>query len=132
MFFMLVDPSQKSFQWVRAGHDPAILYDAFNDKFDELNGKGFVLGVNEKYSYQQYTYENWSEGQTILIGTDGIWETVNPEGEKFGKERIKEILRENNEFPALQIINTITEELSAFRKEAVQDDDITMVIIKSS
>ena len=102
-----------------------------NDKFDELNGKGFVLGVNEKYSYQQYTYENWSEGQTILIGTDGIWETVNPEGEKFGKERIKEILRENNEFSALQIIDTITEELSAFRKEAVQDDDITMVIITS-
>lgn len=130
MFFMLFDPSNNCFQWIRAGHDPAILYDTSKDSFEDLDGKGAALGVDEQLYFQEYTYEEWNEDQIILIGTDGIWETSNLAGEMFGKKRVKEILRKHSESSAQEIIDTITDELAIFRQEAIQDDDITLAVIK--
>ena len=130
MFFVLFDPSNKCFQWVRAGHDPAILYDTSKDSFEDLDGKGTALGVDEKLYFQEYTYEEWNEDQIILIGTDGIWETSNLAGEMFGKKRVKEILQNHSESSAQEIIDAITDELATFRQEASQDDDITLAVIK--
>ena len=46
LFFLAIDTATKELQWVRAGHDPAIVYDSSMDSFDELRGKGIALGVD--------------------------------------------------------------------------------------
>jgi sigma-B regulation protein RsbU (phosphoserine phosphatase) len=45
----LYDPTtdrfeNRSLSWVRAGHEPATLYDPTTDRFEELSGKGIALG----------------------------------------------------------------------------------------
>jgi sigma-B regulation protein RsbU (phosphoserine phosphatase) len=130
LFFMLIDIGTKEIRWVRAGHDPAIVYDASTDSFDELSGEGIVLGADDKWSFQDNKYSRWSDGQIILIGTDGIWETVNPDFEQFGKERVRQIIHQHSNSSAQELLQTITDELDAFRQSAKQVDDITLVIIK--
>lgn len=132
LFFMLIDIGTKEIRWVRAGHDPAIVYDASTGSFDELSGQGIVLGADDKWSFQDNKYSRWSDGQIILIGTDGIWETVNPDGEPFGKERVRQIIHQHRNRSAQELLQTITDELTAFRQGANQDDDITLVVIKTS
>jgi len=68
-------------------------------------------------------------GQIILIGTDGIWEMRNEQGEMFGKERLKQILRENSSSPAVEIVARIDDALAKFRSTAQFEDDITLVVI---
>ena len=68
----------------------------------------------------------------ILIGTDGIWETENQRGEKFGKERLREVLRRNSHASAARILQIITDTLADFRQKAPQEDDITLVVIKAT
>lgn len=51
MFYMIIDKTNKSLKWVRAGHDPAIFYDPNTDKISELKGAGMVLGVDENWQY---------------------------------------------------------------------------------
>ncbi len=131
LFFMLLDIGTKEIRWVRAGHDPAILYDVSTGSFDELGGKGIALGFEEKWSFQDYKYSKLSDKQIILIGTDGIWETVNPEGEQFGKERVRQIIRDHSNRSAQELVYAITDALAIFRQDASQDDDITLVIIKT-
>jgi sigma-B regulation protein RsbU (phosphoserine phosphatase) len=129
LFFMLIDSHKRELQWVRAGHDPAIVYNASADSFDELKGKGTAIGVDDQWSFQDY-HSNWESGQIMLIGTDGIWETVDNSNEKFGKERVMEIIRKKKKSSARQILQAITDQLATFRQNTPPQDDITLVIIK--
>jgi sigma-B regulation protein RsbU (phosphoserine phosphatase) len=129
LFFMLIDPIKRDLQWVRAGHDPAIVYNASADSFDELKGKGTAIGIDDQWSFQDY-HSNWESGQIMLIGTDGIWETANNADEKFGKERVKEIIRQNQKSSAQDILQAITDQLAIFRQNNAPQDDITLVVIK--
>ena len=116
-------------RWVRAGHDPALIYDPSVDAFDELKGHGVPLGFDDSIEYDSYQ-RRLEPGQVIVIGTDGIWEMHNKSGEMFGKEALKEIIRKNNTASARQIVDTVTEALEQFRGDEVPEDDITLVVIK--
>jgi sigma-B regulation protein RsbU (phosphoserine phosphatase) len=116
-------------RWVRAGHDPAIVYDPSMDAFNELKGQGVPLGFDDSIEYDSFQH-HIEPGQVILIGTDGIWEMHNKTGEMFGKEALMEIIRDNHTASARQIVETITETLEQFRGDEAPEDDITLVVIK--
>jgi len=130
MFFMEIDVSSKMLRWVRAGHDPAIFYDAGEDAFEELAGDGMALGVDKNIEFQEFSRQGWTAGSVIVIGTDGIRETLNVEGEMFGLERLREAIRTNVAKPAVAIQEAIIDELSIFRGDAPQQDDMTLVVVK--
>jgi sigma-B regulation protein RsbU (phosphoserine phosphatase) len=131
LFFMLADRVNRKINWVRAGHDPAIIYDNASDLFSELRGSGIALGVDETLVFHEYEYGGWADGQIIVIGTDGIWEAENDHGEMFGKDRLRELMRECRAHSAQEILQTITEALTEFRRTAPQQDDITLVVVKT-
>ena len=54
MFYLQIDARAGKLSWVRAGHDPAMLYDPVKDSFSELSGQGTVLGVDPDAVYQEY------------------------------------------------------------------------------
>jgi sigma-B regulation protein RsbU (phosphoserine phosphatase) len=130
LFYLAIDREQKCLEWVRAGHDPALLYDPKSNDFEELRGQGIALGVAEDADYLMYRREGLVDGQIITIGTDGVWEAINREGEMFGKERLKEIIQENAAADATEILNLIYERLNFFTLGCRAEDDITLVIIK--
>jgi sigma-B regulation protein RsbU (phosphoserine phosphatase) len=130
LFFMLIDSVRKEIRWVRAGHEPAIVYDRFTDSFNELRGEGTALGIDETWSFKEYRHSARSDGQIILIGTDGIWEAENPHGERFGKDRVKKILRRHQVSSSQKIVQIIIEAVVDFRQTQKQNDDITLVVIK--
>jgi sigma-B regulation protein RsbU (phosphoserine phosphatase) len=132
LFFLLLDSGNGKVRWVRAGHEPAVVYDPSTDSFSELYGDGIALGVDETYAFQENRQELWSDSQIVLIGTDGIWESENPQGEAFGKKRLREIIRKHMHQTSQEIVDAIAEALANHRGSEPQQDDITMVIIKKS
>ena len=116
-------------RWVRAGHDPALVYDPATDAFDELRGQGVAIGLHDDFEYDSF-HRRLEPGQLIIIGTDGIWEMHNRAGEMFGKAAFMEIIRNNQAAPARQIVDTVIKTLEQFRADEAQEDDITMVVIK--
>ncbi len=132
LFFLSLDSGNGEVRWVRAGHEPAVVYDPSKDSFSELYGDGIALGVDETYAFQENRQELWSDSQIVLIGTDGIWESENPQGEGFGKKRLREIIRSHKHQTSQEIVHAITAALANHRQTAPQQDDITMVVIKKS
>jgi sigma-B regulation protein RsbU (phosphoserine phosphatase) len=130
LFYMTIDPEKDYIDWVRAGHDPAIIYDPARDEFEELKGSGVALGVNEGFDYEENYRRGLTNGQIIAIGTDGIWEAVNREGEMFGKTRFRNIIRKNAHAAAGDILNAVYSELSLYTRGQRSEDDITLVVIK--
>jgi sigma-B regulation protein RsbU (phosphoserine phosphatase) len=131
LFYLTIDPDNNRMDWVRAGHDPALVFDPGRDEFTELKGSGVALGVNENFDYQENNISGLANGQIIAIGTDGIWEAVNSEGEMFGKDRFRNIIRENAKAGSVDILNAVYNELSQFTRGQKSEDDITLVIIKA-
>ncbi len=130
LFYMTIDPEKDYIDWVRAGHDPALLYDPVRDEFEELKGSGVALGVNEAFDYEENCRRGLTNGQVIAIGTDGIWEATNRAGEMFGKKRFRNIIRSNANAGAGDILNAVYSELSLFTRGQRSEDDITLVVIK--
>jgi sigma-B regulation protein RsbU (phosphoserine phosphatase) len=130
LFFMLIDSANVKVRWVRAGHEPAMIYDPSTDSFDELLGRGIALGVDETWSFEEQIRELWLDSQIVLIGTDGIWESESPQGERFGKKRLKAIIRQHKNRSSEEIVQAIMDGLAAHRYTAPQQDDVTMVVIK--
>ena len=60
-------------------------------KGEHMNVRRFI---GKLLGYEQEIHD-LKEGQVIFLGTDGIWEAHNPEGELFGKERLYNTIREN-------------------------------------
>ncbi|MBE9534286.1 MAG: serine/threonine-protein phosphatase, partial [Proteobacteria bacterium] len=130
LFYLAVDQANRSLRWVRAGHDPAIFYDSTTDQFEELLGSGVALGVDKDWHYEGSEKTGLGTGQIIFLGTDGIWETRNIDGEMFGKKRLHEIIRSNGQKPAKEIQKEVLTELDRFQGSTVPEDDVTIVVIK--
>lgn len=130
LFYLTIDADLDSIEWVRAGHDPAIIYDPATDQFEDLAGPGIALGIDDQFAYEPNRKTGIQDGQIIAIGTDGIWESFSKNGEMFGRKRFKALLRQYAQYPAGDILNAIFAKLDDFRMGRKPEDDITLVIIK--
>lgn len=130
LFYLAIDPEQRDLKWVRAGHDPALVYTPNTDEFEELKGNGIALGVVDNFEYIEHHKKELKNGQIIAIGTDGIWEAFNSQGQMFGKNRLRKIIQAHADKPAEDILGAVYGGLHAFMNGAKSADDITLVIIK--
>ncbi len=130
MFLLEIDPVGNCLRWVRAGHDPALMFDPVRGRFEELIGKGMALGVDLTYEYEENRHDGWSTGSIIVVGTDGIREARDAAGEMFGKQRLQDIVRDRAGQTAETIKTALMEAVTAFRGDAPQEDDVTLVVVK--
>jgi sigma-B regulation protein RsbU (phosphoserine phosphatase) len=129
LFICEIDRHNNIIHWVNAGHDPAMIFDPESGLFEELSGNALPLGVSEMAAYQKFD-KKIVPGQIIMMGTDGIWEAQNPQGEMFGKARFKDIIRENAVRSAKNIIQAVIKEVDRFCHPLEKADDVTLVVSK--
>ena len=130
LFYLSVDPVNRNLCWVRAGHDPAIFYDPETDRFDELRGAGLALGVDADRRYEQFQKTGLKAGQVIVLGSDGLWEARNPQGEMFGKKPIYQIIRQFPDPTAGEILTACFNRFNDFLGDRAPEDDVTLVVIR--
>ncbi len=129
LFICEIDRSNEVIQWVNAGHDPAMIYDRKSGEFEELSGNALPLGVSEMTAYQKFD-KKINPDQIIMMGTDGIWEAQSPQGEMFGKERFKDIIRNTAGRSARDILQAVIKEVDSFCHPLEKTDDVTLVVTK--
>ena len=130
LFYLQIDMNKRSLNWVRAGHEPAVLFDPATDRFEELTGEGIALGIDDSLQYVDKKRTALTAGQIILLSTDGIWEARNSQDKMFGKQAIYSIIRQYSHAGAAKIQDAILTELKQFQDGVEPADDITLVIIK--
>ncbi len=132
MFFLEIESQTRALKWARAGHEPALIFHAMSQAFSHLEGRGLVLGVDDTYVFTDNTVPTCQSGDIILLGTDGIHETRNGEGEFFGHSRLEKIIQDHALDTALALQKAIVMEVERFRSSQAQEDDITLVVIKTT
>jgi sigma-B regulation protein RsbU (phosphoserine phosphatase) len=130
LFYLELAQDRVELRWVRAGHDPAMLYDPTTDTFTDLGGPGLPLGAVEDYAYQDSVRPGLKPGQVLLVGSDGLWEARNQAGEMFGKDRVRAVIRANAHLPAGEVLETLLSAMTAFRGSQPVEDDVTLVVLR--
>ncbi|MDA3903938.1 MAG: SpoIIE family protein phosphatase [Desulfuromusa sp.] len=130
MFYGVLNPEDRSLAWISAGHAPFFFYQT-DGQVKELYSSGIPLGIIKGTPYEMGPITKFIPGEILLIGTDGIWEARNMDGEMFGTERVHELLIRHAEASADSIAKQLITALDSFRGDQSRDDDITLMVVKA-
>ncbi len=124
VFLAALSPSTGQFDYVNAGHVPALVI-APDGTMLELPPTGGVLGVTPDQLYQagEGTLE---PGSSLFAFTDGLVEARSPAGEVFGAARLMDVLRAHNT-SASDLVRGVMDSVTAFRGRAEPHDDVTLL-----
>lgn len=121
--------SRQMIKYTAAGHPHPIVWRSAKDSFEASGTSDILLGIEARAVFhEQQTVV--SKGDVILMYTDGITEAANPDGERFGRERLLECLEDAVVGSARQIADVIVENVQAFIDPSPPRDDITALVLK--
>jgi sigma-B regulation protein RsbU (phosphoserine phosphatase) len=118
-----------TFVYVNAGHPPPLLIK--ENGIVELEVGGTILGPVADIAYKR-GFAFLDPGDTLVFFTDGIVERADPNGEHFGKERLKEYMNGMRNEPAETIVEQLFATLLVYGKGDKWRDDATAVVVKRS
>ena len=129
-FYAQLEQHCRRLRYVNAGHNPPYLVRRTETGVEimELSAGGTVLGLFPDVGYEE-TSVNLCSGDLLVAFTDGITEALNAEGEEFGEDRLKELLRGGVWTAAEEISSKIADRMRSWIGEAEQHDDLTFVVL---
>ena len=127
-FVLSYNPATGLARWVGAGHDSALFLAAEDGICLDLQGRDIPMGVDPLWRYT--VFEKTLSSGIVLLGTDGIWEAMNEQGEMFGRDRLRQVLIGCTSATPEDIINRIFAEVDDFTGTARIEDDRTVVIAR--
>jgi serine phosphatase RsbU (regulator of sigma subunit) len=128
-FFMAaLDTATGRLGYVNAGHNPPLLIRA-NGGVERLTDGGMVLGFFETIGYTDAAVE-MRPGDTLLVFSDGVTETWNPEGDEFGEDGLTDLAVRGRGLDAASLQDEILRGLERFAAGAKATDDRTLIVLK--
>ncbi|MFA3781948.1 PP2C family protein-serine/threonine phosphatase [Melioribacteraceae bacterium 4301-Me] len=118
------------FLYVNAGHNPPIFYNRENDSFTYLQPTGPLIGPVPNSRFETDSI-NFSNGDILVIYTDGITESANEKYEMYETKRLEEIIKKTVDLSPKEIATAILDDVIKFTtNESRYQDDKTVVVIK--
>ena len=132
MLMLKWDADDQKMTYVGCGHEYLIVYRAKTGKCETTASGGIALGMipdNRKITKEKdLPLEN---GDIIVLYTDGITEAKNMKGDMFGLERLVAVVNlYGGQSDAENLVQEIAKSFSIFVEEHVQEDDITILVVK--
>jgi serine phosphatase RsbU (regulator of sigma subunit) len=140
IFLGVYDIETREFNFVSAGHNPLIYLDKKEGKTGIINPAGIPLGLplSDDQSFSDKLQQQAMEihdGDTLFIYTDGITESMDRTGKRYGMERLIRVFDEQIAGVAFdstqEISRIILDDIDRHCGMAAQADDITFLIINS-
>jgi sigma-B regulation protein RsbU (phosphoserine phosphatase) len=128
--YLFVNMENRTLTYAGAGHPPLLLWGG-PEGVRAIEENGLFLG---KFTFATYSSIELplNTGDRVLLYTDGIPETTNPEGAEFGAARFKQFLETEHNVSAEHFADQLLMELSRWSARGSNedlDDDITIVTI---
>ncbi len=115
------------FVYSNAGQNPPILLT--RDGVRRLETGGPILGAFAESRFEQETL-CLSEGDTVILYSDGVTEARNAQDEEFGKDRLMSCATAHGSQSAADLLNGILSSVQEFCLGAPQTDDISVTVAR--
>jgi phosphoserine phosphatase RsbU/P len=127
LWYGVFDPETLRLTYCNAGHDPPMLLR--NGEIHQLATGGMIAGIQRDTEYDKGLFD-MAPGDTVLLYTDGLVDSFNDQGKKFGRDRITKALIETAGRSATDTISHILWQVRRFTGPRQGVDDTTLVVVK--
>lgn len=126
-FYGVVDCATHRLTYARAGHDRPFLVRGRGAS--ELGGRGTILGLFE-HELLGLSEERLDllPGDHLVLFTDGLTDSLSPDGEPFGELRLRTFLAAHGDLSPRELCDATFAELAAYQAGAEQYDDMAVLV----
>ena len=128
LLYLVLDPFKHTLTIVNAGHMPPMVRKP-NGDIEELAADAATLPLNVSpdpdFAFESATVA-LEPGWTVLLYTDGVSEAMNPAGDLFGSDRLRDALQAAPTDPT-QSGDAVIRAVRGFAAGRHQSDDITLI-----
>ncbi len=128
VIYGVLDCDQRQFTFVRAGHEIPFFFMKDGTEILPGSGHGRALGLFDEVMLEEMRVA-LPPGSRIVLYTDGATDAVNPDNERFGRERLREAMRRHLGSSAQDFCEAMFQTITRFQNSASQADDVAMVAI---
>lgn len=135
MAYLVLDHQRNSVTLARAGHDAPLLYQGQSQTVTPVKPSGMVVGIDSGSVFDRLTVDFavlLERDDCLVLYTDGVTETLNPEGDEFGVNRMMQSVRASANDGADAIVKRIFEDVREFTGATPQNDDMTLIAIRKT
>lgn len=128
LFLAVYDDNSRQLEYANCGHNPPLLFRATGE-VERLEPTATVIGLSSRWECTTQTVALLPK-DVLVIYTDGVTEANDAEGNEFGEERLRQVVRANfaaNPPELLQAIESAVQEFSV----GEQFDDLTLVVARA-
>jgi len=125
-------PATRNLTYTGAGHEHILIYRAAEGVCEAIPAGGIALAMAEDVSeILEEKQLSLSDQDVIVLYSDGITEAANMQGELYGLERLKTAVKNYGHLgESLQIFTQIAQNVNNFAGDAVQGDDMTLMVLR--
>jgi sigma-B regulation protein RsbU (phosphoserine phosphatase) len=122
------DPESGELEYVNAGHELPLL----------ISQSGAVRRLGEPVNYPLGILKNQfvvqriivSRGESLLVVSDGVTETLSPESKLFGIKNLIETVENACPQTCQEIVDAVVGAIAEFRRHRAPTDDVTVLALK--
>ena len=129
--YALLDLRDGRLRYAVAGHPPPLVQRA-DGRLEALEAGGPIIGLGELVPFDE-AETRLAPGDRLVLYTDGVVEQVDPDGDQFGVERLRDVLAHARRLPLGASCERVMAALRAFaggRAGAPHEDDITLLTLE--
>jgi phosphoserine phosphatase RsbU/P len=130
MVLAMLDPRSHHVRFANAGHAPAMLYRAANKSFVELESTGLPIGVIDPPDCPLGPVLTLHPGDIVVLGTDGIIESMDQRGTQFGNQRLQECILKGAAGPLPELVRNIGRAVELHYVGDSPPDDLTLLAVR--
>lgn len=91
--------------------------------------EGVPIGIMDEAEYKQARLK-LNPGDIVVLYSDGVTEMRNEQKEEYGRVRLQNLIVENNNLNADELVEKIISDVDGFRGTAGPHDDMTTLVLK--
>lgn len=129
-FFGLLDSTTQSVTFHSGGQGPIMHYHAGKNTYDWHEATTFPLGYMPQTDLGEAVVAPMRPGDVLGLISDGIYEYENESGLQFGQQGVINIIDNNPEASAQELVDLIMRAAREHGGDAPQADDITIVLAR--
>lgn len=130
MILAVLDPRSHQVHFANAGHAPAMLYRAESRSFVELESTGLPIGVIDQPDCPLGPVLTMHPGDIVVLGTDGIVESMDRQGAQFGNGRLQECIVQDASGPLPELVRNIGRAVELHYVGDSPPDDLTLLAVR--
>ena len=126
----MLDPPHGTLRTFSAGQAPLLHYHAATGEAELMPADAPPFGILPTIPISIGEPVALAPGDLYIVFSDGIYEAQDPDGEKFGEQRVVEVVQAHNHDSPRAILQAVRDAVEAFARGRPADDDRTAIIIK--